>query len=60
MPKLITLKDAAQRNGISARWLQKLCQDDEVPGAIKAGPMWLVPAAFRRKPQKRGPKPKAK
>jgi hypothetical protein len=58
--KLITTEEAATRNGISARYVQRLCADGRVKGAQKVGPMWLVPESFKWKALPRGPKPRKK
>jgi predicted site-specific integrase-resolvase len=57
---LIGTAEAAERNGISIRYLQRLCQDGRVRGAQRIGRDWLVPASFTWKPLTRGPKPKSK
>ncbi len=56
--KLITTAEAAQRAGISLSYVQRLCRDGQVKGAMRIGRDWLVPSSFKWEPQKRGPKPK--
>jgi excisionase family DNA binding protein len=56
--KLITTVDAAQKTGLSLRYIQKLCADGRIAGAQQFGRTWLVPAGFKWKPLARGPKPK--
>lgn len=43
MEELITAAVAADRLGVSARWLAKLCADGRIPGARKLGRDWLIP-----------------
>jgi len=35
--------DAAEKWGISARRVQKLCEDNRIPGAVKFSRVWLIP-----------------
>ena len=56
--KFITTTQAAERTGLSARYVQRLAADGRITGAMKVGPVWLVPESFKWKPQKRGPKPR--
>jgi len=35
--------EAAKEWGISERWVQKLCEDNRIPGIDKIGYMWLIP-----------------
>lgn len=35
--------DAAKKWGISERRVQKLCEDNRIPGISKIGYMWLIP-----------------
>ena len=41
----ISAKEAANRIGVSVRWIQQLCKNDKVPGAKRFGAqdIWLVP-----------------
>ena len=34
---------AAEKWGISARRVQKLCEDNRIPGAVKFSRVWLIP-----------------
>ena len=58
--KYISTAEAAARNGISRRYVQKLCVDGRIDGAIQVSRDWLVPASFKWKTLTRGPKPKMK
>ena len=59
MPKgYITTEEAAEKLGLSSRYIRRLCKDGIVKGAQLFGGAWMVPASFKWKPQKPGPKPK--
>jgi hypothetical protein len=57
--KFITAEQAARRIGTTARYVQMLCKDGKVKGARKFAGVWMVPAGFRWKLQKPGPKPRS-
>ena len=44
MDQYITLKEAAEKWGISERRIRILCTDGRIEGATKMGPMWVIPA----------------
>jgi excisionase family DNA binding protein len=58
--KYVSTAEAAKRNGISRRYVQKLCVDGRIKGAMQVARDWLVPASFKWKPLPRGPKPRGK
>lgn len=35
--------EAARKWGISERRVQKLCEENRIPGIIKFGRMWMIP-----------------
>lgn len=39
----ISCADAAEKWGISARRVQKLCEVGRIPGAVKFSRVWLIP-----------------
>ena len=39
----ISCEEAAEKGGISARRVQKLCEDNRIPGAVKFSRVWLIP-----------------
>lgn len=41
----ISAKEAATQWGVSSTWVTVLCSKDRIPGAIKYGNKWLIPAA---------------
>lgn len=58
MAKFITTTQAAERNGITRQYVAQLCKEGKVPGAQVFAGTWMIPAIFRWRPQKRGPKSK--
>ena len=44
MNQFITLKEAAEKWGISEQRIRILCTEGRVEGATKMGPMWVIPA----------------
>ncbi len=44
----ISAKEAANRIGVSVRWIQQLCKDGKVEGAKRFGvqDIWLVPVKW--------------
>jgi hypothetical protein len=48
--ELITAAVAADRLGVSPRWLAKLCSLGRIPGARKLGRDWLIPAGAKIEP----------
>lgn len=39
----ISVQEAALKWGISERRIQKLCEEERIPGAVRFGRMWLIP-----------------
>ena len=39
----ISCAEAAEKCGISARRVQKLCEDNRIPSAVKFSRVWLIP-----------------
>ncbi|MDL2252918.1 helix-turn-helix domain-containing protein [Ruminococcaceae bacterium OttesenSCG-928-I18] len=40
----MTAKDAAEKWGITPRQVQLLCSQGRIPGAVRFGHAWLIPA----------------
>ena len=40
----ITAKEAAEKWGITPRQVQLLCSQGRIPGAVRFGHAWLIPA----------------
>lgn len=43
----ITVRQAAKKWGRSVRWIQVLCEDGRIPGVVRPGRDWLIPADAR-------------
>lgn len=41
--KYLSIKQTAERWGISPRRIQILCKDDRIPGAFLVGNSWAIP-----------------
>ena len=58
---LKTPEDLALEWGLTARWVQYLCREGRIEGAVKKGRQWLLPAdAKKPERQKSGPKQNAR
>ena len=42
--EFLSTTQVAEKWGISSRRIQKLCSEDRIPGAIRIGNYWAVPA----------------
>ncbi len=38
-----TIKETAEQWGISVRRIQKMCEDQRIPGVVKFGRDWAIP-----------------
>ncbi len=39
----ISVKEAAERWGVSVRWVQKFCVEDRIPNVQRFGRSWMIP-----------------
>ena len=39
----MTLKEASEKRGVSARQINYYCATNRIPGAVKMGTVWLIP-----------------
>lgn len=39
----VTIKEIAEKWGMTPRWVQKLCVDGKIPGSVKFGRDWAIP-----------------
>ena len=44
----ISVKDAVVKWGISERRIQKLCEENRIPGVIRFGRSWAIPKDARK------------
>lgn len=43
MLEYISASETAKKWGISERRVQKLCEEDRIPGVVKFSRMWMIP-----------------
>lgn len=48
MLEYISAPEAAKKWGISERRVQKLCDENRIPGVAKFSHMWLIPKAAEK------------
>ena len=46
--EFLSTTQVAEKWGISSRRIQKLCSEDRIPGAIRIGNYWAVPAKVEK------------
>ncbi len=51
----VTVREAANRLGVSERRVRQLARDGRIRGATKTGAEWLIPTPVELIPSKRGP-----
>ena len=51
----VTVREAANRLGVSERRVRQLARDGRMTGAMKAGAEWLIPTPVEVTPGRRGP-----
>ncbi|MEG0597701.1 MAG: helix-turn-helix domain-containing protein [Oscillospiraceae bacterium] len=44
----ISVKEAAERWNVSARRVNKYCEDRRIPGLLRFGRVWLIPTAAEK------------
>lgn len=44
----VTIKEIAEKWGMTPRWVQKLCVDGKIPEAVKFGRAWAIPVSAER------------
>lgn len=49
----MSCSEAGQKWGISERRVQRLCEDNRIPGISKIGYMWLIPKDSQKLADKR-------
>ena len=53
MLEFVSAPEAAKKWGISERWVQKLCEENRIPGVAKFSRMWLMPKDAEKLADKR-------
>jgi len=51
--KYISVKEASEKWGVSLRQVQRLAASKRIPGAIKFGSLWMIPADAEKPPDSR-------
>ncbi|MDR1409604.1 MAG: helix-turn-helix domain-containing protein [Oscillospiraceae bacterium] len=49
----ISIKEAAKKWGISERRIQKLCEENRIPGVIRFSRVWAIPKDTEKPVDKR-------
>ena len=44
MQKMLTCKEAADLWNFTERWVSIMCKEGRIPGAVKQGHKWMIPA----------------
>lgn len=39
----LSIRETAEKWGVSSRWVQVLCADGRIDGATRIGNMWVIP-----------------
>ena len=39
----LSIRETAEKWGVSSRWVQVLCADGRIEGAARIGNMWVIP-----------------
>lgn len=39
----MTVREAAEKWGITERWAQKLCEENRIKGAVRFSRVWMIP-----------------
>ena len=39
----MTVREAAEKWSVTERWVQKLCEENSIPGVAKFSRLWLIP-----------------
>ena len=44
----MTAQEAAEKWGVSLRWVQRLCKENRIDGAMNINRVWLIPKEARK------------
>ena len=44
----MTVKETAEKWGVSVRWVQTLCNDGKIEGTVKFGRVWAIPTDAKK------------
>ena len=48
MADMISVKEAAKRWNVTERSVTGFCRDGKIPGAVKRGKAWMIPAGAQK------------
>lgn len=51
--EFMTIKEAAEKWGLSVRRVQDICREEKVPGTVRFGKSWAIPKDAERPADKR-------
>ena len=49
----LSIKQTSEKWNLSARWINDLCANGRIPGAMKIGSYWAIPADAEKQKDKR-------
>lgn len=49
----LSIRQTSEKWGISVRRIQVLCSENQIPGAMKIGSYWVIPAGAEKPDDKR-------
>ena len=53
MFEYMTAQEAAEKWNVSLRWVQRLCKENRIDGAMNINRVWLIPKAAKKPVDKR-------
>ena len=53
MFEYMTAQEAAKKWNVSLRWVQRLCKENRIDGAMNINRVWLIPKAAKKPVDKR-------
>lgn len=53
MFEYMTAQEAAERWSVSLRWVQRLCKENRIDGAMNVNRVWLIPINAKKPVDKR-------
>lgn len=56
MFEYMTAQEAAEKWNVTLRWVQRLCKENRIDGAMNINRVWLIPKAAKKPTDSRGKK----
>lgn len=44
----MTVREAAEKWSVTERWIQKLCEENRVEGAVRFSRVWMIPRVAKK------------